>query len=97
MSSNLTSPRDRAHETAALESLAGLLDREKYLISLVTNPGRRPCMCVSNRHHNALTEWIYAEGEWYWWSWGDRIGTVDDLDHVAAVVTNVLRIVGDQP
>ena len=89
--------QDTARETAALESLASLLDREKYLVSLIGNPGRRPCLCVSNRHHNALTEWIYCDGEWFWWSWAERVAVVADLDYAAKVITNVLRIVGDQP
>src|SRR2546425_493843 len=96
MSSNVISPQDAACQTSALESLAKMLDRDKYLVSLVSTPGMRPGLCVSNRHHNALTEWVYCEGDWYWWPWGDRIGITAEPDYAAAVVTNVLRIIGDQ-
>lgn len=92
MSSISTQP-DTARETSALESLAALLDRDKYVASLVTNAGRT-CLCVSNRHAGALTEWFYADSEWVFFSWGERVSAVTDLDKAAKVITNVLRMIG---
>ncbi len=90
---NVTSPPDTAAETAALEALADLLPRKKYVASLVTNAGRT-CLCVSNRHPGALVEWIYCEGEHFFWSWGERIAAVADLEKAAEVISNVLRMIG---
>ncbi len=94
MSSNITSPPDTAAETAALEDLAARLDREKFVVSVVGNTGKRACLRVSNRHAGALAEVVYCIDGWYRWSWGDKIGNCADLDHVAKMITHVLKIVG---
>ncbi len=80
-------------ESSALEDLAAKLDRQKYVISLVANAGRHPHLCISNRHADVLTERIYCDGEWFWWSWAERIARVADLAEAAAMISRVLRTV----
>jgi hypothetical protein len=31
---------------------------------------------------------------WFWWSWAERIGIADDVDHAAATITRVLSLPG---
>jgi len=96
MSSNVTSPQD-AREATALEELASRLDRTAYVVSLVATAGRHPHLCISNRHAAQLTEWIYCDGQFFYWSWAERIAPVADLASAAAVISGVLRSVGDRP
>ena len=84
-------------EMAALEDLAAKLDGDKFSVKVLDNTGKRACLRVSNRRAGALTEQFYYIDGWFRFSWGERVGTVDEIDHVAKVVTNVLRILGDQP
>lgn len=53
----------------ALERLAALLGPSDYITALTTGHGRLPHLTVASRHA-PLTGDIYAQDEWYWWSWG---------------------------
>jgi hypothetical protein len=52
---------------AALERLATALG-PRFSTTLVTGPGRRPCLAVTSRH-TAAGDNIYADAVAYWWSW----------------------------
>jgi hypothetical protein len=60
-------------------------------------PGRVPSLYVVNPAARALEENVYAgrcsDGMWwFWWSWAERIGIADDLDHAATTITRVLAL-----
>lgn len=85
--------------TPELEKLAAELDGRTYAVTLVTAPGRRPCLRITNRQAVQLTELIYAApagdgAMWFWWGWAQRISPVTDLAGAAAAVDRVLRILG---
>lgn len=76
----------------ALETLAAELDPSALASTLVTRPGRQPCLAVASRHASRLAERIYAGNGWYWWSWSERISPVTDPTAAATKIAAVLRI-----
>ncbi|SRR6266571_1000585 len=96
MSNNVTSPQqDTARESSALEDLAARLDRERYVITFVAAPGRRPHLCITNREAAQLTENVYSDGRHFFWGWAERIGPVADVAASARAVGQVLRALGN--
>jgi hypothetical protein len=77
-----------------LEKLAAELDGQAYAVTLVTAKGRRSCLSITNRRAVQLTENIYSDGEWFWWSWAQRIAPVADPAAAAAAVDRVLNALG---
>jgi hypothetical protein len=89
-------PQQDPGGTADLEKLAAELDGQAYAVTLVTAQGRRPCLSITNRRAVQLTENIYSDGEWFWWSWAQRIAPVAEVAAAAAAVGRVLRSGGDR-
>ncbi|GEM_PF-2690375 len=81
----------RLNPCAALEALAAALNPSDYRTSLVTGKGRMPYLTVTSRHASRLSEHIYANNGWYWWSWAEKFAVVDDVSAAAAKVAAVLR------
>lgn len=81
---------------ADLEKLAAELDGKTYVVSLLTASGRRPCLAITNRDATRLADYVYSDGEWFWWGWAQRIAPVTDVTGAAAAVDRVLRIFGDR-
>jgi len=77
---------------AALVALAAALDPREFAVTLTTRPGHRPCLSVTSRHA-AIGDDITADPAAYWWSWGERIGSVHDPSAAARKISSVLRAV----
>ncbi len=83
--------RDLAAGAAELEQLADQFDGQTYAVALITGGGRRPGLHITNRRAEQLAEYVYSDGESFWWGWAARIGPVADLAGAAAAVDRVLR------
>src|SRR2546430_1190100 len=62
---------------------------------LVTSPGRRPCLRVTNRAAKQLTEDIYEGDGRFWWRWAEPIAEVRDVAAAAEKVRQVLQATGN--
>ncbi|HKB31970.1 MAG TPA: hypothetical protein VKD26_14195 [Streptosporangiaceae bacterium] len=83
--------RDLAAGAAELEKLAAELDGQTYAVALLTGDGKRPRLHISNRRAEQLAEYVYSDGESFWWGWAARIAPVADLTGAAAAIDRVLR------
>src|SRR5215472_15631500 len=81
---------------AALEALAAALDPRDYITTLTTGEHRAPRLTVTSRHAQFGDD-IYADSSSYWWSWAERIATVDDPVAAARKITSVLRAATGPP
>src|SRR5260370_41791049 len=86
--------QDLAAGAADLEQLAGQLDGRAYTVALITGAGRRPRLHISNRDACQLAEYVYSDGEGFYWGWSQRIAPVGDLAAAAAAVDRVLKALG---
>jgi hypothetical protein len=78
-----------------LNRLADELGNGQFVVRLADST-TRPSLRVANREVPQLSERVFclraADGSWcFWWPWGQPIGSVDDLQTVAAKVMTVLR------
>lgn len=79
---------------AQLVTLGASLEARGFRAKAVT--GRQPPrLQVTHRQVAHLSETIYAGrardgGTWFWWSWGERIGTINETQKVAALIARVL-------
>ncbi len=86
--------RDLAAGAADLEKLADELDGQVYVTTVVTGGGRRPALQVTDRAAMQRAEYIYSDGESFWWGWAERFAGVGDIAAAAAAVDRVLRVIG---
>jgi hypothetical protein len=86
----MTDTPQPAPSQAALETLAAALDPRDFATTLTTGDGRPPRLTVTSRHAQFGDD-IYADSSSYWWSWAERIATVDDPMAAARAVATVLR------
>jgi hypothetical protein len=77
-------------ELEAIEKLAVMLRARGYETRLLAPAGRLPSLAVTNPWATALSETIMVEGQWFWWSWAERIAEVGDLPAAAASIHRVL-------
>jgi hypothetical protein len=81
---------------AYLEGLGDELRDRGFAVRLTIPQGGPPSLHVVNPRASALAENILAETTdgiwWFWWSWAERIGITDDLDHAATTITRVLAL-----
>lgn len=77
----------------ALEALAAALDARQFATTLVTGENRVPRLRVVSRYAK-LSEDIYADSQYFWYSWAERIAPVNAVPAAAAKVTAILRITG---
>ena len=77
---------------AALERLATALDPRDFATMLTIGHDRVPWLTVTSRHADFGDD-IYADHQWYWWSFAERIAAIDDPLAAAQKITNVLRAV----
>ena len=77
---------------AALEKLAAELSSRGFdpVITTTTTTGGRPALVVSNPRVPALSENILADGDWFWWSWAERIMSTADVPGAADAIARVL-------
>jgi hypothetical protein len=81
--------------TAQVEALADELSRRGFGTAVSANRLHHPCVRVVNKDATRMWEDVYAapgrDGQWsFWWSWGDRIGPIGDIDAAAAAIAYVL-------
>ncbi|MCO6005517.1 hypothetical protein NE236_11050 [Actinoallomurus purpureus] len=79
-----------------LQALAVRIDAMGWQGELVLSQSGRPHICVINPAAPVLNEEITAAPTvpglwWFWWSWGERIACVENLDLAAARIAAVLR------
>jgi hypothetical protein len=84
-------------ESVYLDKLGEELEHRGLEAFVMAPPGRVPSLYVVNPAARALEENVYAgrcsDGMWwFWWSWAERIGIADDLDHAATTITRVLAL-----
>lgn len=74
---------------ASLKNLKAELGDGGYVFTLMAG-GRHPHLHVTNRDASQLTEDVYCDGRYYWWSWAERIAPVADVTAAAQAVRKVL-------
>jgi hypothetical protein len=77
-----------------LQALAADLGRRGFSVRLVLTSGRLR-LWVENRSVPQLSEVVYAapadDGAWWlWWSWADRLASIEDVDDAAVRIAHVL-------
>ena len=93
----MANAQDIAAGAAELEQLAAELDGRTYAVSLITGQGRRPALHISNRDACQLAEYVYSDGDHFWWGWAQRIAPVSDLAAAATAIDRVLSLLGGNP
>jgi hypothetical protein len=83
--------QDLAAGAAELEQLAGQLDGQTYAVALLSGDGKRPRLHISNRRAGQLAEYVYSDGESFYWGWAQVIAPITDLAAAAAAIDRVLR------
>lgn len=89
--SSLDTSTERTGEITSLENLAAALPAHGLHATLRELPGPLHCLDVRNPAASALTESVYAQAGWFWYSWAERIATCDDLTTAATALARVLR------
>jgi hypothetical protein len=79
-------------KTAALERLAAALPSQTYATMLTCGTDRQPTLRIVNRDDPRLAGDVYAEDDWFWWPWAERIGRTADPVTAAAMVAEVLHV-----
>ncbi|GAA4619692.1 hypothetical protein GCM10023196_000700 [Actinoallomurus vinaceus] len=82
-----------------LRTLGARLRAFGWQEELTLPQGGSPYLCVINPTAPVLNEEITAAPTvpglwWFWWSWGERIACVENLDLVIARIATVLRAGG---
>lgn len=89
--------QQRSEEVNHLQRLAAEL-AGRGLDAQVVTIGTRPCLNVANPDTPDLNERVLChpaedQSPCFWWPWQQAIGSVDDLEAVAAKIAAVLRSV----
>src|SRR5260370_38269789 len=87
---HMADERDLAAGADELEKLAAELDGQIYAVSLVTGEGKRPHLHVVNRRAPIVSEYIYSDGEHFYWGWAQPIAAIANLAAAAAAIDRVL-------
>lgn len=77
---------------AALKDLDAELDRRDYATTLYC--GEVPRLAIVNRHAQ-LAEDVYADGESYFWPWGQPIAAIGNPKAAADKISYVLAAPGN--
>jgi hypothetical protein len=76
---------------ADLENLARALSAHGYRAALRTSSARPPFLHVVNPRATVLTERVQVGAGAFWFSWGERIATCDQVSTAASILARVLR------
>ena len=79
----------------ALERLAAALEGTGF--ATIVEGGRRPTLTVTNRHAAMLTESVFVQDGWLWWSWAERLAPIGDVPGAARKLATALRTVARPP
>jgi hypothetical protein len=82
---------------AELDTLAAELGARGLTVRLVTPEGRLPHLAVHLPAVPALAERIYAQADWHFWPYAERIAACDDVMTAADTIVRVLRAAGGAP
>ena len=93
MPSHTGDPSEADAARADLELLAAEVAVRGYHARLVARTGVRPYLVIRNPRAPVLTDQIYAEGEYFTWSWDQRLARRDEVTDAADKVARVLRAV----
>jgi hypothetical protein len=83
-------------DTGALEKLAAELSSRGFNTAIATPDGHLPFLTVTNPAVSHLCEVIIADQGFYWYSWADRISSLDDISTAAASIARVLAASEDR-
>jgi len=86
---------EAAREAAMQLGVLAVNLRGRGFTARVTRAGTRGCVGVVSQSVPQLSETVYAapadDGRWwFWWSWGDRIAPVRELETAAFKIAYVL-------
>src|SRR5713226_5254459 len=76
----------------SLRSSPGGSTAGPYAVALITGDGRRLRLHISNRDACQLAEYVYSDGESFYWA--QPIAPVSDLAAAAAAIDRVLKLLG---
>ncbi len=76
---------------ADLDRLAPHLAAVGFRATVQEPRGRLPYLDVRNPRSAAMSEKIYAQADWYFWSWAQRIAPCGQPAAAAAIIARVLR------
>jgi hypothetical protein len=82
-------------DTADLERLAAELGARGVATTIITPDGRPAYLTAQNPDASAMSETIFADRGFYWWSWAERIGPASDVAAAASRIAYVLAAVPD--
>lgn len=83
----------QADGITSLEELAAELTSHGLHTTLHEPGGRLPYLDVRNPRASVLAEKVYVQGDWFWWSWAERIAGCDQVATAAGILARVLRTV----
>jgi hypothetical protein len=73
--------------------------KERGLLAELADKAGVPLLAVANAEVPGLNQEVLCQESagtwWYWWTWKQPIGPVEDLDAVVERVASVLRPAGD--
>lgn len=81
----IASPVESAGQRAALEGLAAALDARDHITILTIGQGRQPHLTVASRRAGRAED-VYAQDDWFWWGWAERIAPTADVPAAASAV-----------
>jgi hypothetical protein len=79
---------------ADLDRLATELAVRGYQSRLVVRPGVRPYLHIRNPQAAVMSDQVYAEGEFFVWSWHQPVARRDQIAEAADRIATVLRTLG---
>jgi hypothetical protein len=74
----------------ALEALAAAFDPKEFATALVSGEGRVPRLTVVSRRAH-ISQDVYVDNGWFWYSWAERIAAVSDVDQAAVKIAYMFR------
>jgi hypothetical protein len=89
----MTACDTNTEEVAQLERLGNELRKLGFAATVCTHADRLPYLDVKNPRASVLGERVYAQGDFYYWSWAEVIASTDEVTQTAATLANVLRTV----
>lgn len=80
---------------AELEKLAAELTARGLTAHLVIRPDRLTCLAVSHGRASGPPQRIYAQADWFFWPYAERIAACDDLTPAADAIAHALHTGGE--
>jgi serine/threonine-protein kinase RsbW len=87
--------RDIDDGRAELEKLAAELTTRGLTAHLVIRTDRLPCLAVTGGMASGPPQRIYAQADWFFWPYAERIAACDDLTGAADAIARALHTDGE--